>query len=164
MGSAWSAIRSHRSATYLFLGAILAMWIVTLATWQFDEQGTTLGMSPLAVLLQLLVPLAAGLLVGRWLREDRSDRSTVLDGLVAGGLVGLVTLVIAMSGSLLAWLLVYHLILGVSLAGESSLLDGVIGFGVAIVLMGLLGFVIGAVGGLIGSALSRPSHRAARES
>ena len=80
----WQDIKTHRTASLLFLVCWIAVWAVTVGTWQYDAAGYSVGMGPVAIPLHFVLPLALGALIG-WGgagRPETSGKRCVLAGLI----------------------------------------------------------------------------------
>lgn len=53
-------------ALFLFVASWVAVWGATVGTWQYDANGASIGMAPVAVPLHLLLPVLLGGVIGRW--------------------------------------------------------------------------------------------------
>lgn len=79
MARLWTDISHHPRATAGFAAVWIAVWAMTAFTW-------TGGLSTLTMLLQTVLPFAAGALVGCW-RLMPSEHHIRPCGMLAGGLV-----------------------------------------------------------------------------
>ncbi len=68
MQSLWQDLRAHPRAVAVGGGLWALIWVLTLLTWLYDAQGYSMSMHPVAFGLQLMLPLAAGVLAVRWRR------------------------------------------------------------------------------------------------
>jgi hypothetical protein len=63
-------------------------WLVTVVTWETDAAGYSVGMSPFAIPLHLLLPFLVGVVVGA--RPTATPRKAGRACGIAGGLFGLI--------------------------------------------------------------------------
>lgn len=134
--------REHPRSAGIFLLWWLAVSVITLATWQFEPDGTPLGMHPLATFLSFSVPFIAGGLFGRWASSTGS-------GCRRGMIAGLLAMEVNLVGQTALWMLVYRLILGRPLADAGSLIDALAEFFEFVLMSGVLGLLLGLVGALV---------------
>jgi len=136
-------LRDHRQTVRSFALIWLALWALTIITWMYDERGYSMGMPMLVFFAHLgALPTVAGIMTARWR----------LHGAAAGFVIAEVDLLLlAAWGGLLA--LLGKVADNPDMAGWA----GVAEYGAFVILMGVVGFVAGWIGGVIGRALS--THR-----
>jgi hypothetical protein len=86
MRQLWHDIRTHRLAALLFMLLWATTWLVTVATWERDAAGYSVGMNSVAIPLHLVLPLAVGAFVGlsRNAASRPFSRACALAGLIFG--------------------------------------------------------------------------------
>ncbi|MFP3914171.1 MAG: hypothetical protein ACLFWM_04800 [Actinomycetota bacterium] len=66
MPTVTARVREHAVSVAVFLGLWATVWLLTVDTWETDPAGYSIGMSPVAIPLHFLLPLALGVLVSFW--------------------------------------------------------------------------------------------------
>jgi hypothetical protein len=133
----------------------IALWIMMAVTWMYDDAGYSVGMPWPAFLVMLASPLVAGFTVG-W--SKASLGSGVKAGMIAGPLLGAANIV----GNLL-WGGVLWIQGKIPAEQPFTFWQGVAEVLEFLLLFAIIGLVLGAIGGLAGTAIgnrmrSRESH------
>ncbi|MCL4535021.1 MAG: hypothetical protein M1370_07685 [Bacteroidetes bacterium] len=153
-------MQTHPLAATLFLICWLAVWVTTLATWLFDAAGRPIGMHPVAIYLNLLLPFAVGALVGWWRQGPPTGARRIGPSIGAGLQAGLLLIEINLLGELLLWMLLYRLVLGRPLAESGGWLEGAVELAEFAIMSAIVGLLLGATGGLAGGLLAAVLRRA----
>lgn len=151
MSRLWHDLQTHRRVVTLFGLLWIALWVVTVLTWWYDEAGYSAGMPGSVTLLHLLMPFAAGILAGWWqAAAGRGIKSGALSGLLVSA----------------ADMLVMYLWSAILLLQGKGQPDPTLTVWSALfeaLAMGLFncvaGLILGAVAGLIGGLVSAALHR-----
>lgn len=144
----WHEIRNHPVASLLFFVLWVVVWAVTVAAWETDAAGHSVGMSSAAVPLHLLLPLVLGALVGWWWRSTPRSLGRVC---AFAGLAFSALHVVALLMVGLVW------IPQVESVPETS--ETVAGTLVFAVVYAAISIVLGMIGGTMGRSLSAGLHR-----
>jgi hypothetical protein len=126
-------LRAHGRSVRWFGGLVLVVWVVTLATWMFED-GIAVGMPGWMVAVHMVMPVLAGGIVGAWPGNS----------MLAGALV-----YAADSAVLLPWSLIL-VALGKADTSSGSPLEAIPFIAIGMI----LGAVLGGIGGLFGRMLS----------
>jgi hypothetical protein len=138
--------RSNR--LLIWLGGLLALlWAVTIATWMYDEAGYSFGMPMPVFVIHMLAPLLVGLIVG-WRKAE------LWLGAKAGGLAGAL-FGAANIGVQLLWGGVLSLLGRISPDQPFTFIESIFEVLEFLVLFMIVGFLLGGIGGLLGTAIGR---------
>jgi hypothetical protein len=77
----WSEFRSSKTARTVAGVSLLALWVLTILTWMFDDGGYSVGMPGWVFALHLAAPLVFAVWIG-WQQESFADGLKA--GLIAG--------------------------------------------------------------------------------
>lgn len=142
--------RSNR--LLVWLGAILAiLWVITIATWIFDESGYSTGMPGPVFALHMLVPLLVGLIVG-WRKIGLWPGAKA--GAFAGALFGAANI-----GAQLIWGLALSLLGRIHPDQPFTFVESIFEVLEFLVLFTIVGLVLGGIGGLLGAAIRERIHK-----
>lgn len=132
-------MRSHSREVRWVVVAWSLLWILTVATWLYDPAGNSFGM-PFPVFFLHLVgfPLVVGAVVSRWRLNSGLAGLIVSEGNLALNLV---------------WSGVLALLGRIDPAGSMSVAEGLVEVLEFVLLMGLAGFLAGALGGFLGRVI-----------
>lgn len=123
----------------------VALWILMVVTWMYDEAGYTVGMPPAVFIIILASPLVAGLIVG-WFKVGL--RPGAKAGMIAGALFSAANII----GNIIwGWLL--NIQGRIPAEQPFTFWEGVaeaLGF---LLLFAVVGLVLGAIGGALGAAI-----------
>ena len=86
MRGIWNGIKTHRLAALLFALLWITAWFVTIATWERNPAGYSVGMSSIATPFHFVLPLVAGGLAGALRSKGSSTpwKACALAGLIFG--------------------------------------------------------------------------------
>lgn len=136
--------RSYR--LLIWLGALLAiMWVITIATWLFDDQGYSVGMPGPVFALHLLAPLLVGLIVG-WSKADLWQGAKA--GALAGALFGAANM-----GVLLLWSGALNMLGRVFPDQSFTFVESIFEVLEFLALFMIVGLFLGGIVGLLGAAI-----------
>jgi hypothetical protein len=136
-------LQNHRLTIRSFALIWAILWATTVATWMYDRAGHSVGMPAAVFFVHLIgLPALAGLMTAGWR----------LHGAAAGFAVAEANLLlVAAWGGLLA--LLGKVADNPDMAGWAGVLE----FGAFVILMGVVGFVAGWIGRVVGNVLA--AHR-----
>ena len=137
--------QSERRPLVILLILFVGLWVVTIATWMYDESGYSYGMPMPLFLVHLIAPLVVGVIVG-WRRLDLW--SGAKSGAIAGALFGTANI-----GIQLLWGGVLDLLDRISPDQPFTFLEGLFAVFEFLVFFALIGLVLGALGGFLGAAI-----------
>lgn len=143
--------RSNRRPWIILLVVFVALWVVTVATWMYDEAGYSWGMPMPLFFVHLAAPLVVGLVVG-W--RQRSLGLGAKAGAIAGALFG-----VANIAAQLVWGGVLKLMGRISPDQPFTFVESIFEVLEFLVLFTIVGLILGAVGGLLGAAIGGRSNR-----
>ena len=64
MKTLWKLIQAHRPVFYIYGAAWLVLWAAIIATWMYDAQGKSMGMTNGLFMTYLLLPIVTGYIFG----------------------------------------------------------------------------------------------------
>lgn len=135
----------YRQPLVLLLVLFVGLWVITVATWIFDEAGYSAGMPMPIFALHLLAPLLVGLIVG-WRKLNLW--SGVKAGAIAGALFGAANIAVQ-----LLWGGVLYLLDRISPDQPFTFVESIFEVLEFLVLFAVVGLVLGGIGGLLGAAI-----------
>jgi len=156
MRQLWREITRHPRVTWTFLFCWAALWVWT----QLTRKGPTGDIAPVPGVLQLLVPILAGALVGWWRkyaaakqRSDGQGSALALQPRAAGALGGgmLVGMLLMLADVVILFSVETFYTVGagrLDWGAGAEVLEWLIG-------LGIFGSLLGFVGAIIGSGLAR---------
>lgn len=136
---------SNRLPVIVLVILYIALWIMMVVTWMYDDAGYSGGMPGPAFLVMLASPLVAGSIVG-WYKENLG--SGVKAGMIAGSLFGAANIV----GNLV-WGGVLWIQGKISADQPFTFWQGVAEVLEFLLLFAIIGLFLGAIGGLSGAAI-----------
>ncbi len=143
-------VRKHRTIAAAFVVWVQVVWVITLATWVFDQRSVPVGMHPVGLVLNLALPIGAGALVGWWWLDEPGGRRGVVSSAERGMIGGMLAMEASLLGELVLWMVVYRLILGRPLAEVTGgMLGGLTELVEFVVLAANGGLVLGGIGGAV---------------
>lgn len=137
--------KPQRQPWVILVLLLVALWVVTVATWIFDEAGYSAGMPGPIFALHMLAPLLVGLIVG-WRRVGSWPGAKA--GAIAGALFGAANI-----GAQLIWGAVLSSLGRISPDQPFTFIESVFEVLEFLVLFMTVGLVLGGVGGFLGAVL-----------
>lgn len=139
-------LKPNRRPWIILLLIFFMLWVVTFATWIYDDAGYTAGMPGPVFLLHLAAPLLVGLIVV-W------RKSGLWPGAKAGGIAGAL-FGAANIGAQLVWGAILLLLGRISPDQPFTFLESIFEVIEFLVLFMIVGLFIGGIGGFVGAAIS----------
>lgn len=137
--------KPQRQPWVILVLLLVALWVVTVATWIFDEAGYSAGMLGPIFVLHMLAPLLVGLIVG-WRKVGSWPGAKA--GAIAGALFGAANI-----GAQLIWGAVLSSLGRISPDQPFTFIESVFEVLEFLVLFMTVGLVLGGVGGFLGAVL-----------
>lgn len=137
--------RTNRLPVIVLIVLYIALWIMMVVTWMYDDAGYTVGMPGPAFFIMLASPLVAGCIVG-WYKESLGPG--VKAGMIAGAFFGAANMIGNVIWGGVLW------VRGLIPADQPfTFWEGVIEAFGFLLLFAIVGLVLGAIGGLSGAAI-----------
>lgn len=141
-----TSLRPRSSQILVWIGGLLVLlWVITIATWMYDEHGYSFGMPMPVFVIHMLAPLLVGLIVG-WQRAGLWPGAKA--GAIAGALFGAANI-----GAQLIWGAALSLLGRISPDQPFTFIESIFEVLEFLVLFMIVGLVLGGLGGFLGAAI-----------